>query len=222
MIIKTRAIVLNYIKFRETSIIVRMYTENYGMQSFIVNGVRSSKSKKSMGQYHCLSLLDIVSYYAEHKDLHQLSDSRIAQSTKLTLDIRKSTISIFLSEILSKLMIHERNENPALFEFVWGSICELDEITGGIELFHLKFLLQLSFYFGIDVRESSIISELAKGDKKLEDFLLWLSDAKYNDQVNTNHHLRNQALRSLMDIYKNETESINQIKSLEVLRQIFA
>ena len=46
MLEKTEGIVLNYLKYRDTSIIVRIYTRKYGLQSYIVNGIRSQKSKK--------------------------------------------------------------------------------------------------------------------------------------------------------------------------------
>ena len=45
MLYKTRGIVLNHIKYSDTSVIVTMYTETFGRQAYIVNGVRGKKSK---------------------------------------------------------------------------------------------------------------------------------------------------------------------------------
>jgi len=44
MIFKTRGIVFRFTKFKETSIIVTIFTEVFGLQSYIVNGVRSKSA----------------------------------------------------------------------------------------------------------------------------------------------------------------------------------
>ena len=48
MIFKTRGIVFRFTKFQETSIIVTIFTELFGLQSYIVNGVRSKSSKNKI------------------------------------------------------------------------------------------------------------------------------------------------------------------------------
>ena len=58
-------IVLNYIKYGDTSIICKIYTEQYGLQSYIINGVRNSKSK-NIGLFQPLNILDMVVYYKKN------------------------------------------------------------------------------------------------------------------------------------------------------------
>ena len=62
MINKTRGIVLNYIKYGDTSIICKIYTEQFGLQSYIINGIRNSKSK-NIGLFQPLNILDLVVYH---------------------------------------------------------------------------------------------------------------------------------------------------------------
>ena len=45
---KTRGIVLRSIKYGETSLVVTVFTELFGIQTYMVNGVRSSKSARSV------------------------------------------------------------------------------------------------------------------------------------------------------------------------------
>uniref|UniRef100_UPI0040478437 recombination protein O N-terminal domain-containing protein n=1 Tax=Roseivirga sp. TaxID=1964215 RepID=UPI0040478437 len=57
MLHTTRGIVLNYIKYGETPIIVRVFTEAFGVQSYIVNSARTAKGRGKMALYQPLSLL---------------------------------------------------------------------------------------------------------------------------------------------------------------------
>ena len=69
MLYKTRGIALNYIRYRESSIIAKIYTEAFGIQSYIVNGVRSSKSKTNrIALFQPLTLLDMVVYHKSKEE----------------------------------------------------------------------------------------------------------------------------------------------------------
>ena len=66
MLHQTKGIVLRTIKYGETSIVVNIFTELFGIQSYLVNGVRAS-SKKGTGkanrtnsryQRKCVGLLE--------------------------------------------------------------------------------------------------------------------------------------------------------------------
>ncbi|HRH35285.1 MAG TPA: recombination protein O N-terminal domain-containing protein, partial [Catalimonadaceae bacterium] len=74
MLHKTRAISLHFIRYKESSIIARFFTEKFGLQSFVVNGVRSAKSKMSAAYFQPLQLLELVQYHDEKKDLHRLQE----------------------------------------------------------------------------------------------------------------------------------------------------
>ena len=60
MLQKTRAVVLSTIEYAEASLIVKAYTEQFGLQSFLVNGVRKNKSKHTPAIFQPLSLIEIV------------------------------------------------------------------------------------------------------------------------------------------------------------------
>ena len=45
MVHKTKGIVLRTVKYGETSVIVTILTELFGLQSYLVNGVRTSSGK---------------------------------------------------------------------------------------------------------------------------------------------------------------------------------
>ena len=74
MLHKTKGIVIGYIPYRESSIIVKLYTENFGIQSYIENGVRSAKGKNKIALFQPMTLLDVVVYHNDKKDLHRISE----------------------------------------------------------------------------------------------------------------------------------------------------
>src|SRR5882672_9774756 len=73
---KTKGIVLRTVKYGETSVIVAVYTELFGIQSYLVNGVRIS-SKKSPGKsalFQPSAILDLVVYHNDLKNLQRIKE----------------------------------------------------------------------------------------------------------------------------------------------------
>jgi DNA repair protein RecO (recombination protein O) len=148
MLQKTRGVVLNYLRYRETSIIVRIYTEEFGLQSYIENGVRTAKGRNKMALFQPLTLLDLVVYFKKDGGIQRISETKIAHPYHgIPFDIAKSSIGLFVSEILGKTL-KEETGNPALFGFLTEALVWLDDAETGYENFHLWFLLRLSGYLG--------------------------------------------------------------------------
>ncbi len=221
MIINTKGIVCGFINYKETSIITRIFTKDLGMQSFIVNGIRSSNSKKSLANYQPLTLLEMVSYYSPQKEIHRLNESKIAYVPVSFHLVKKSTILLFLAEILSKVLRHETNENLSLFEFLWEAITIFDEKESEFENFHIQFLLNLTSFLGFDLSNNLILEKMSNGDKDLHQYLLAISSKNFDDFVPSNGELRNKALIQLLDEYRFHIESLTDIKSLVVLQSVF-
>src|SRR5690606_7155178 len=102
---KTDAIALNYIKYKDTSIIARVYTEQFGLQSYIVNRIRTKNSKFKMALFQPFTMLELVVYHHEKKDIQRISEMKSGELLyNLPFDIRKSSIALFLTEILVKIL----------------------------------------------------------------------------------------------------------------------
>src|SRR4051812_34859696 len=146
MLFKTGGIVLNYIKYKETSIICKIYTEAFGLQSYIINGIRNNKAKNKIALFQTLTLLDLVVYNRPNSSLNRISEIKCHYPFKsIPFDLRKTTIALFLSEILNKTL-KEQAENEDLFSFLKNSIKFLDKADENFENFHLQFLIKLSGY----------------------------------------------------------------------------
>ncbi|MFY0688062.1 MAG: DNA repair protein RecO [Cyclobacteriaceae bacterium] len=224
MITSTKVIVLSYIKYRETSIIVRCYSEKFGYQSLVVNGIRSKKAKNSIGLFQPFTLLDCTIYYKDDKDIQRLSDARIHQPTpSLQLDFSKSTIVIFLTEMLSKLLARDSDQNNELFDYIWHSAIHLDSIESGHEAFHIHFLIHLSHYFGFGIQSAEDFLHAHSANDPLSLYAAQFTEFQsYNpSSLQTNGEGRTKITEQLIQYYKHHFEHLGEIKSIKILQQVF-
>jgi DNA repair protein RecO (recombination protein O) len=149
MLHSTRGIVFHSTKYAESSLIVKIYTGLFGLQSYLVKGVRNPKSKIKPGLFQPLTLLDLVVYHREKHSLQSVKEIRLAHPYhSIPFDIRKSSLVLFINELVYKV-IREEETNPSLFEFLWGTCLRLDETDEPISSFHLFFAMHLCHHLGI-------------------------------------------------------------------------
>ncbi len=148
MLHKSRGIALHATKFSETSSVVKIYTELFGLQSYLVKGVRKQNAKIKPGLFQPLTILDLVVYHKEKSSLQNLKEANYSHPYRaIPFDIRKSSIAIFINELVYKT-IHEEEPHPELFTFLYNTCLQLDAASDNFSLFHLVFSLQLTRYLG--------------------------------------------------------------------------
>ncbi len=220
MIGKTEGICLNYIKFKESSIIVRCYTRDHGLQSYVVNSVRSPKAKKKLGFFEPLTVLEIVYYESKTSDLHRLSEYRPKKThPSIRFDIKKSTITLFLSEFLSKVLSSEPGGSHELYEFILHSISSFEELTEGFENFHLQFILKLSKYFGFGFDPETM--HLPGNREQIDQYAAKLVATDYSAEIPASGALRSESLEAIIAYYSRHTGQAFAINSLDVLKRVF-
>ena len=228
MLHKTKGIVINFIKYRETSIIVRIYTRAFGLQSYILNGVRTKNSKHGkIALFQPLTLLDLVVYHKNKDQLQRISEVKCPQPfTSVPYQTKKSSIALFMAEIMSKTL-KDAAENPSLFDFLSYSILTLDGLKVEFENHHLKFLIQLSAYLGFEPSSSKDISHEVKDPQEesiLTDVEVSGLDQLIKSDYKTLVQLSNQSRRLILDeilsFYQFHMESIRPVKSVSVLNAV--
>jgi len=223
MIVKSKGIVISYIKYGDTSIIARIFTEAFGYGSYIVNGIRSKNSKKGIGYFQPFSILDLVIYQKESRELQRLAEFKNSVPIHhIYYDLTKSTITLFLAETFSKLLQFEQSPHSELYEFIEESILKLDQIESGVANFHLQFLLKLAEHLGYEIEEAeSLFSSIDKLVPVSDDYHLY--EAMMSDPYGTtyplNKDIRNKMLEAILNFYQHHAH-ISKPKSLEVLRSI--
>ena len=145
---ESRAIALSYIKHGENSIIAKLFTEEKGLQSFIIKGVRTNKSKKKLGLFQPLELSIINATYLPKKNLQYLASINLSDSKKQNgTNITKKFLSLFVAEVISKILQEHRVDKP-LFLFVWQLKTNLSNSSMVDPNFPLQFLIYLSKHIG--------------------------------------------------------------------------
>jgi DNA repair protein RecO (recombination protein O) len=198
MLHKTKGIVLNYIKYSESSIITKIYTEELGLQTYIVNSVRSKTSKNKIALFQPLTLLDLVVYYKTSSQIHRISEVRLNSPFRsINIDNKKSSIALFLTELLSKTL-KEEGPNSSLFEFLYNSILSFDHCEKNFENFHLHFLLGLSAFLGFEPSGPEDFRNGKNLPKENKEFLENLMNSNINDVIKTSNRIRREILELLL------------------------
>ena len=153
MVIKTRGIVLRAIKYSETSVIADIMTEHFGLRSYIVSGVRATKSKVAAGLLQVMSLVEIVAYEKAEK-LNRLTEIRAAHVyTTLPFEMQRMSVGLFIAEV-ARRTIKGSEENRPLFQYLFDVFKFLDQTNGSVANLHLAFLVELSSHFGFRPEEN--------------------------------------------------------------------
>ncbi|CAM4178388.1 DNA repair protein RecO [Cytophagaceae bacterium 50C-KIRBA] len=225
---KTRGLVINNMRYRETSLLITIYTAEFGIASYIENGVRSAKAKHKMALFQPMTLLDLEVYHKPGKGLHRISEAKCYYPyQQIPFDIIKSSIALFLSEVLGKVL-KEEEENIPLFDFLEESFQYLDKSKAHVENFHIQFLWELSAYLGFGSSNSGeFFSQMSPwiGSEKvasLSPILEELIGSGYGKTASMTKLQRKELVAIMLQYYQIHMESIGEIRSWQVLQEVMA
>jgi len=228
MLHTTQGIVLSHIKYRETSIIAKIFTKALGLQAYIVHGVRAKKSKYSIAFFQPLTLLDMIVYHKKQKSIQRVAEIRChTPNSDILTNINKATIAVFLAEFLTKV-IREEEHNEPLFQFLWQEVVDLNEQSAGYESFYLTFMLQLSHYLGFGISTcQDIYTQLRRSgqhwaidQETVTQLDHLLADRAAHKHENMDKPLKRRATEAVIKFYQLHIDSLDTLKSLKVLQEI--
>jgi len=240
MLVATEGIVLHFIKYGETSVVATLFTKDYGRQSYMVNAARSRKSKNKAALLQPLFLLDLEVYQKQTRDLQRMKGFKSLQAYQnIPFDIGKSTQAIFLAEMLYKT-IHEQESYPELYYFIKNALLYFDLMEDGWQNFHLFFLFRLTEYFGFlpdthrtearswfDLKKGALVSFEPShplfANPEITAHFIRLSYLKVHEleTFKISRSTRDTMLQTLIDYYQLHFENLGEIKSLNVMREVF-
>lgn len=220
MLHKTRGIVFRFTKYGDTSIIVTIFTELFGLQTYIVNGVRSKSAKGKIALFQPLTLLDLVVYYKENASIKRIKELKCVHPYQsVQSDVRKSAIAMFINELLNKT-VKEENHAQELFEFLFQSLIFLDDQKVNFENFHLMLMIKLSRFLGFGAHHSVEVLTGRLTGKEEEVLLKKLIECKYEDQIVMTNDQRRILLEIIIRFYAEHIDSLGEIRSVQVLREV--
>ena len=238
MFSKTQAIVLHHFPYSDSGKIVHLYTKNEGRMSVFVRTSKRSAIKMSLLQP--FSVVEITLNNKPNRTIQYIKEcNAYAVFNTIPFNPIKSAVTLFLAEILYKTLKEQlRDEN--LFDFLEQSIVHFDRCINGTANFHLIFLLQFSKFLGfapnIENYDENGLFDLKNGaicqETPLHTFYLSQEETKIFVQLlrfgfSTMHLLklsrtqRQTILEQILLFYKLHLPEFSNIKSLEVLKQIF-
>jgi DNA repair protein RecO (recombination protein O) len=220
MLHKTRGIVFRFTRYGDSSIIVTIFTELFGIQTYIENGVRSKRGKGKIALFQPLTLLDLVVYYKENASIKRIKEVKcLHQYQTLSGDIRKASLAMFINEILNKAVKDESHARE-IFEFLLSALILLDHQETALENFHLIFLIKLSRFLGFGAHQSEEILGVRMLDREEEAVLNVLLTADFTESVSMTNTQRRNLLEAILRFYTIHIESLGEIKSIQVLKEI--
>ena len=147
---QTKGIVLRTVKYGETSVIVSAFTELFGVQSYLVNGIRTSgKSSSKAALFQPAAILDMEVYHNELKNIQRIKEYKWSFLYKHVLtDVTKNAVAMYMVELLQK-SLKQPEKSPDLFHFCEDSFIQLDVAEAPvIANFPIYFCLHLAHFFG--------------------------------------------------------------------------
>lgn len=240
MLHKTRGIVLKTTPYAESSVVVQILTERFGLQGYLINGVKKARAKINLNILQPLHLLDLVVYHRDTGGLQRISEARqVPLFHRIPYDVIKSSIALFLNEVIYKSIKQQEPDN-ALFEFLFNGICWLDTFEDTPVNFHLYFLLKLTKFLGFypasqkpeqqffDLKEGIFTSYLPNHSLVLHEphtsqwSLILTSNLMNLSAIKIPNADRRILLQKVVDFYQLHLDTIGEIKSLDILEEVLA
>ena len=233
MLQKTKGIALHYHKYSESSVIAKIFTKEFGLQSFIINGVRQKKAKSKLGLLRPLSFLNLEIYKKSKRGLNRIKEISISKVLeRIHYDINKSLLAVFIAEVLLKALLEEEKEKP-LFCYIETLVSELENLDRVQNTFPLVFLINLSAYLGFyPSKENSELSfyDLQNGCFSKKGFshnhfisgedLQNFKTILFQEKKNMSQENRKKILLILLDYYRLHHYELKNLKSHAVIEQL--
>lgn len=240
---KTKGIVLNTVKYGETSLVLTIFTELFGVQAYIMNGVRTARrsgSKSIMLQPS--AILDMEVYHNELKAMHRIRECSWSYLYNQVLsNVTRNSIAMYMVELLQKTL-RQPEANPDLFYFCEDIFKHLDaaesHIAANLPLF---FALHLADFFGfkinvgntgneypyLDLREGEFVAAqpehaafLSPEFARITAEILMMRVPDELEQLKLNKQARRELLMKYQDYYALHIPGFGKLKTLQVLNEV--
>ncbi|MFY0252774.1 DNA repair protein RecO [Chitinophaga sp. 30R24] len=242
MLHKSRGIVLRAVKYGDTSLIVSIFTELFGLQSYIVNGARSSKPKAAKGNLlQPGNILELVVYHNEIKNLQRISEFKLGHIYHtVQLNVVKNTVALYIIELLQKCL-KQPEQHLDLYYFTESTLQLLDisEIAVVANL-PLYFTLKVGEFLGfrlnghfseytpyLDLQEGTYtdlpphhINHLDPVYSELTDQLFRCTAVQHLAAISMNKEKRRKLLYAYLDFFQLHLPDFTEMHSPPILHEI--
>lgn len=241
MLQKSKAIVLHTLRYKDNSLIVYCYSEQFGRITFLVNGAfKTGKLPGKAVYFQHFAILDVVFYQTNRVEMCRVKEVSVPISlTSIPFDPVKRSVVLFLSEVIYRT-VKEEESNPTFYSFLENTIHLFDITQSGVANFHLVFLLQLSRYLGFyptntwtketpyfDYKNGTFVSFTAQHrfylDAEASKLLSRVITTPFHktDELILNHNQRLRVIDGILNYYRFHLGNFLEFNSLPVLSQLY-
>lgn len=243
MIHQSKGIVLRSIKYGETSLVVNIFTELFGIQSYLVNGVRSAGKTSKASFFQPASILEMEIYHNELKNLQRIKEFKWSYLYKNILsDVTRNSVALYMVELLHKCLKQPEN-NADLFQFSEDAFMQLDMAGDAVAAnFPLYFSLHLCHFFGLkledDYSEKNSILDLQEGrfiqlapphghfleyDQSFYiSQLLKVQHPEELTEIKLNKSIRKELMFAMQNFYGLHIQDFGTMKTLPILHEVLS
>jgi DNA repair protein RecO (recombination protein O) len=244
MQIITQGLVLRKVAYSGSSAIVTIYTKRYGAMAFMVRGASGKRSQgpgrksSAASALQPLAQVEVAFSYRENKQV-QIADqlSLGDKSSFHTHHPAYAPVALFIAEVLFR-SLREESADPDLYEFIEAALEYFAESRFNPN-FHIIFMMKLTRFFGFppsgEPCESTPYFDLQNGefthspsvtlhtmDPDLSLAFYQLSKAEFDSEIRVGNQLRRAVLEKLVEYYQLHLEGMGDVKSLQVLTEVFS
>ena len=241
MLHKTRGIVLHSIPYNDMYAITLIYTEEFGRVPYLTSLTKNRKTGVPRSLFHPLAILDLEVEHQNLRDIQRIKEIKIhIPLVSILIDPVKSAMGIFIAELISKV-IREEQTNRLLFDFLLQSIQVLELTNTSPANFHLVFMLRLSSLLGFQPDSTGFYKGMFfdmrngvfTGNKPPHNNFLPPNESEvfYNLMRMSYENMtvfrfsgreRQLIIHRILDYYRLHLSDFPEIKSLEVLHDVFS
>jgi DNA repair protein RecO (recombination protein O) len=242
---RTRGIILRTVKYGEASIITTVYTELFGVQTYLVKGVRQSSkiSQGKAGYFQPASMLEMEVFYNELKQLQFIKEYQWSYLYERVLfDVVRNAVALFVVELLQH-SLKQPEANPELFYLIEGTLKEIDKGNDSfIANLPLYFILRLGSELGfqiqgnysaqtpvLDLKEGFFVKEiplhpyhLSGNEARITSQIITIKDSRDLENICLNRNLRHQLLEAYQLYMTLHISDFGEMRSVGVLQEILS
>lgn len=212
----TELIILNHTKFGENSIVIHTLSQAYGRRSFLVRVGR----KSAMSLFLPLNILEADVTENPKATLWTAAGLSVRHPLNgIRSNLYKNTMTLFMSEVLYRV-VKDGAFEEGLYEWCSRSILTLDALDNDFSNFHLLFLLELAVALGFSPTLQDIAPFAGEHLKDIRD--LMQADFSQALLLPLNGETRNAICEDILRYLEFHTESRIDVRSLAVLRELYA
>jgi DNA repair protein RecO (recombination protein O) len=240
MLLSQKGIVFKTTKYKESSVIAQIYSDQIGLSSYLMNGVRNFKSKTSPALFQPGSVIDFEVYFKEGNSMHRIKEIKNGLTFGVyPNELQRGALRLFMAEVSSRTIL-ESEKNPGLFSFLLSYFSYLENPSLRLGSYAVQFLAKLAAYLGIspdftrgvnrgylDLREGAILEHPAAHTDYLSIELteLWkkcfLASPFEKGDLCIAREEREILLEKILDYYRIHIPGMLPIRSHLIFRKIF-